>query len=772
VQPTSATLRHSVVTITGPSGDPMQVIIPVGQTIGMVQGAVGNTLYSAVARAYDVYGNVSAATAAVNHTTAYDTVAPAVPTGLTVVAGIKNVLVGFTGVADSDLDHYDIAVSTNGGSTFPNVYSSKTTIAAITELVVGTTYTIKVRAVDRSGNASAYTSTASGVPRAATGSGTGGTDIAAGSIAATDIKAGSITIGKLGAEERGNLGSEFFTDFTDVSAWSPADAGSGGLVATAVSDAQAGQYVGRVGDNSGVDEYWAQRNDGLLIPFDPNSLYRVHVRVRRNSGTGVFYAGVEGVAADGTTLVNVAGANSFSSQHYVAAAGAAPGSSFTDYIGYIKGTSASPTAGSAKADPTAPGTVHSNVRYIRPMFLANYNNATGQMDLDLFEITRVDNTSVINSTGYVTINSSGITIINGALSFVDSYGTTAMDGGGFGPEWLAFIRSGFYNSSFTKGDTSDIAVTETGSGTPTANYVASITSHLPYWVVAASGGTLLTVSDSTASGGFALKSTASVAAQTNRWYQDVPITPGKKYLVRLNERWTVTAGDFALNHYYSWRDSTHALIGSRVGSGLTVSSTRAAYALDTDTQIPAAVGAAPANAVYLRYETEIVHNNTATTYWLDDVSLIEANADRAFRGAGAWRSTTQSTTTGVDAAISFDVEYTDTEAMFAPTSTTITIKVAGFYRLTGTLTFAGAAGGTRRILAIKVNGTTPTAPDGEQTMVNAGTAFDIHMSKSIVMNLAVGDAITLVANQNSGGNLNVQIGAMLMVEFLGFDGGA
>lgn len=788
VQPTSATLRHSVVTITGPSGDPMQVIIPVGQTIGMVQGAVGNTLYSAVARAYDVYGNVSAATAAVNHTTAYDTVAPAVPTGLTVVAGIKNVLVGFTGVADTDLDHYDIAVSTNGGSTFPTVYSSKTTVAAITELVVGTTYTIKVRAVDRSGNASAYTSTASGVPRAATGSGTGGTDIAAGSIAATDIKAGSITIGKLGAEERGNLGSEFFTDFTDVSAWSPAQ-GSGGLTATAVSDAQAGQYVGRIGDNSGNDEYWAQRNDGLLIPFDPNSLYRVHIRVRRNLGTGVLYAGVEGVAADGTTLVNTAGANTFSSQHYVAAAGAAPGSSFTDYIGYIKGTSGTPTAGTAKADPTSPGTVHSNVRYIRPMFLANYTAAAGQMDVDLFEITRVDNTSVINSTGYVTINSSGITILNGALTLQDANGTTVMTSGGFSGPWLDFIHLGLYNARFLQGVVGTIG--------------AGRTSALSYWTVSDVAGTptLAFVS------GGGIKFTPSALNSEKRIVSDlVPVIPASEYAVPINFKATIVSGFLAVDATVFWYKADGTTAAATASEALAEAGTSATIAV---TGFDVGLVTAPADALYAKLQVdirEITTHNAGNNLTLTAVGLelaparnlmnssspgtryvndLEVNGDLSVDSnivaIGTVKYPTMSckairssnlTVTGptVSTAIPMNgTEEWDPYSMHdtATNPSRVTAIWDGKYQIVASAHCTPVATlPTRLILELKKNGSSVTiggvSGTGQRLIMPNAATFAQHMQGTWEVALAAGDYIEIYCEHNSATSQTVSAAEVIM----------
>src|SRR5690606_38657461 len=138
-------------------------------------------------------------------------------------------------------------------------------------------------------------------------------------------------------------------DFAYVSAddlqrkWAKRDGGIADADITLLSgltDAPGGQAV-RFGNNSGNDMWWGAFN-GYLMPFDPNSLYEVGVVVRRNAGSGVFFCGLEGVAADRVTLINIAGSDSSSLQHYLAASNVEPGSSWTTYVGYVKGHSGSP----------------------------------------------------------------------------------------------------------------------------------------------------------------------------------------------------------------------------------------------------------------------------------------------------------------------------------------------------------------------------------------------------------------------------------------------
>lgn len=182
------------------------------------------------------------------------------------------------------------------------------------------------------------------------------------------------------------LFSETFSDPNTVSQWQAGGAVAAELVVTTDSEVTIGGAVLAVGNNNGNDMAWCIHN--RLLPFDPNKLYRVRCRAKRLFGTGTFYAGLAGVAADGITWVNTTGVNTISSQHYVAAAGAGPASTFFEYIGYVKGTAAS-SSGGANPIWSSPLKMQSNVRYVRPMFICNYSNATGQMVLDYFIVEEV-----------------------------------------------------------------------------------------------------------------------------------------------------------------------------------------------------------------------------------------------------------------------------------------------------------------------------------------------------------------------------------------------
>ncbi|MCG8971737.1 hypothetical protein [Streptomyces sp. CL12-4] len=243
------------------------------------------------------------------------------------------------------------------------------------------------------------------------------TKILAGTIDATHIKAGSLTTDRLTVGLAGSLGQKFYDSGSDAALWR----GNGSSTTTApavpnltseiVSDAQSGGYVMR-----GVGLVSAVWRPDILIPYDPNVLYRVTVTVRQTAassvaGTQRFYAGVAGVAADRTTLVNNMGGASSSSAHWVAANNVdlVAGAGWTRFTGYIKGYAPAGQSGTtaARPQPTSPGVLHASARYITPVFYLNYLNGTGTAEVDMVTVEAVE-TGAVNTVniadGAVTAN--------------------------------------------------------------------------------------------------------------------------------------------------------------------------------------------------------------------------------------------------------------------------------------------------------------------------------------------------------------------------------
>lgn len=381
-QPVSATLRHTVVTVTGGSNE-VKVVIPVGETVGTVPFVVPGITYTGTAVAYDTFGLESDATVSAGHVAAGDTTAPATPTGLAASNGILSITAVWTAQTEDDLSHYDIQIDDNSGFTSPTTYSSKTNFLTIGELAVGTWY-VKVRAVDLTGNASAYTSSQNAVSR------------------------------------------------------------------------------------------------------------------------------------------------------------------ITD---------------------------------------------------------EVENTGAT-----VVIDASGITIEDGALTFLDEFGTTVLNGGGFGRPWVGFLYAGFYNAFFETGLATDIPVSEVGGGSGSANYADSISTDLPYWVVAASGTTLKIITDTAFIADTALQSTVTAGTGVDRIYQDLPVFGEGRRPMFLYYSVTRTSGTVKLGIRYSYRDKDHVIIGS--ASAFAYSTFTATQGHSLMVYEPATV--APDNAAYIRYEVEVDHSVSGT----------------------------------------------------------------------------------------------------------------------------------------------------------------
>ena len=125
-----------------------------------------NTNYVAAVRAVGRLLVTSVYSAEVSHTTTKDSVAPAVPTGLTVTGGFETLWLKWNDVSDVDLDFYEVfesATSTpapTAGST--PTYTTAANTLVLTGLADGVTKHFWVRSVDTSNNKSAWTARAQG----------------------------------------------------------------------------------------------------------------------------------------------------------------------------------------------------------------------------------------------------------------------------------------------------------------------------------------------------------------------------------------------------------------------------------------------------------------------------------------------------------------------------------------------------------------------------------------------------------------------------------
>lgn len=134
------------------------------------------------------------------------------------------------------------------------------------------------------------------------------------------------------------------------------------------------------------------------IPFDQTRQYRVRCRVRRVSGVGTISIGFVGVAANGTTGVNINGSSALSFQHYHTADNESPSSVFTEYVGYTTGFGATLGDGDVGTE-SVPSKMHPDVRYIRPLLHINQGGAAGSsFEIDSFIVESISGAAASGTT--------------------------------------------------------------------------------------------------------------------------------------------------------------------------------------------------------------------------------------------------------------------------------------------------------------------------------------------------------------------------------------
>jgi hypothetical protein len=112
----------------------------------------------------------------------------------------------------------------------------------------------------------------------------------------------------------------------------------------------------------------------------------------------------------------------------------------------------------------------------------------------------------------------------------------------------------------------------------------------------------------------------------------------------------------------------------------------------------------------------------------------------------ARRSTTQTINNNTVTAISFDTEVIDTDGMFSPTSSVITVKTAGLYTCIGQVSWALAATATTRLATtLRAGGSVTIATDERTTSTTEGSGQNV----AVTLQLAVNDTIELVVFQTN-----------------------
>ena len=139
----------------------------------------GATYYTKV-RSINALG-VRSAFVSANQGSAGDTTAPGLPTSLSAVAGYKSISLRWTNPADKDFSNTEVYRATSSGGTFSEVATVGGGWGVATEFLNGgladaTAYYYKFKAVDYSGNKSAFTSEVNATTNAAAINGTNGSN--------------------------------------------------------------------------------------------------------------------------------------------------------------------------------------------------------------------------------------------------------------------------------------------------------------------------------------------------------------------------------------------------------------------------------------------------------------------------------------------------------------------------------------------------------------------------------------------------------------------
>ena len=288
--------------------------------------------------------------------------------------------------------------------------------------------------------------------------------------------------------------------------------------------------------------------------------------------------------------------------------------------------------------------------------------------------------------------SEAATVSGRMTELLDQYGGVVVDESGLKQGWLDLFLTGFYNSHFQQGGTADVSASIVGTASTDADYAASSTDALPYWIVAAEvgAGTLQRVADATAPAGWALRWNGAEDATI---VQDSPVIPGFRYRLTRWQRWTVGLST-TQEVKYSWRDANHAIIGTELtlDSSTMGTATQSTYDV-TDSGF---TWSAPANARYIRWS--IRYNVGSGSVHLGSTAVVSSARGNQWIHDNAGLSLHASTTgvvvlrTGVDGATLLEWKFAiRAGGLLDWADVSIERTAAGVLSLTGVLLSSGEA---------------------------------------------------------------------------------
>jgi hypothetical protein len=217
-----------------------------------------------------------------------------------------------------------------------------------------------------------------------------------------------------------------------------------------------------------------------------------------------------------------------------------------------------------------------------------------QAGIPLQPVGWVENASPdIDGAATVTIDSDGITILNGALTLVDDYGNTVLTGAGFSGTWNRFLISGLYNNAFDVGEYAEMTFAAPPS-----------TDEVPYWAFTTRSHLSIAIhrvfaSSSAGDSVISIQQQVSHPGEQAYGYiqqDNLACQGGRAMIARVN--WRAEGASFAepqrIRIVFDWYDSDGAFISATVVDTPDRTTTGAVGTYEWNTTAPAV---SPVNAI-------------------------------------------------------------------------------------------------------------------------------------------------------------------------------